>query len=428
MALKYCILLFLISLTAQAKGKVRIANSQEPGIALSGDSISDQKLVNELPESGSGTSKDKPFTVYVPIKGSGNSEYFYGDALPDISSSANSYNLKIPFTASEASNTYLYVAVEYAGSFTVLKRYSENVFSIDSLTDSFEIDIYTLCGSDGTLATYCSGLLPTSDPIKQLPVNYYFFTSETDISLLTTVSASTYPDGIYIKVNYSNKIYSKSSNFLTLSSLGVGDKSLTISYSYSGETITHSKDVLVFSHLAATPNVSETYGQNVTDGDLLNSNKASQENNGIRESGLIIVFDLENDTSYTFSVAIIDKFGFLTVLSNQETAIPIEIETFIQKNACFLLSAGFKEKHFVLDTYRWIRDSVLLKTTWGRHFVNFYYEKAPYYSYYVYHSKVLGFLVRFLAYMFLAILIATSFFLLLLFVYLASKIKRRIEF
>jgi hypothetical protein len=107
---------------------------------------------------------------------------------------------------------------------------------------------------------------------------------------------------------------------------------------------------------------------------------------------------LQNGVEATVSVASIDKFGFSTTLSNSLPGTPLEIEPLLKKTACFLLTAGFGEEHYVITYFRNIRDQVLAENWLGRKFIGFYYSTAPKYALIIYKCETLRLIIRGSAY------------------------------
>ena len=83
-------------------------------------------------------------------------------------------------------------------------------------------------------------------------------------------------------------------------------------------------------------------------------------------------------------------------LSASLVGSPQNIETFLEEQSCYLLSAGFQNDHYVLDYFRKFRDEVLMHHPVGQWLVKAYYHTSPKYAHYIYKSHLLSAVVRFL--------------------------------
>ena len=106
------------------------------------------------------------------------------------------------------------------------------------------------------------------------------------------------------------------------------------------------------------------------------------------------VNNLTNSDTYNVSILFEDKYKFGTVLSNDMIGQPKEIEELLKKNACFLLTAGFGEDHFVINYFRNFRDTILSQSYLGRAFIHTYYELAPKYALMIYHNEAIRAVIR----------------------------------
>lgn len=93
---------------------------------------------------------------------------------------------------------------------------------------------------------------------------------------------------------------------------------------------------------------------------------------------------LTNGTTYCFRAAVVDKAGNIrgfTALANidniESKATPEEVNGLLDEGNCFIATAAYgnplNEK---IDTFRQFRDEVLLKFSWGKKLVAFYYENS----------------------------------------------------
>jgi hypothetical protein len=103
----------------------------------------------------------------------------------------------------------------------------------------------------------------------------------------------------------------------------------------------------------------------------------------------LTVNNLVNNQTYIFSLVTVNKWQFATVGSVATTLTPQAIDTFLQEQSCYLLSAGFGTIHPTVNFFRAFRDEVLLPSNWGRQFVTMYYETAPTYATQIYQTGYL---------------------------------------
>ncbi|CAN0143230.1 unnamed protein product, partial [Chrysoparadoxa australica] len=93
--------------------------------------------------------------------------------------------------------------------------------------------------------------------------------------------------------------------------------------------------------------------------------------------GQVKVEGLTNDFCYGIRVVQCDLYGFCSRASQQIQNHPEDIQTLLEKQACFFFTAGFGERHYVVDYFQEWRDQVLRKFWLGRLFVKWYYSFAP---------------------------------------------------
>ena len=223
--------------------------------------------------------------------------------------------------------------------------------------------------------------------------------NETSLGIGATIDLATYPNGMYVEVNLSNQI---NPNILTtITNVRQGDKRAFLEYT-SNQAFTGGKFVRVIERPAST--TAETIGS--TSGTLNGREQSYLQNSEFA------VTDLVNGQAYNFSVLFIDNYNFTTKLSPTASATPQLIEELLKKEACFLLTAGFGEEHFIIDYFRNFRDTILAKTYLGRAFINVYYELAPKYALIIYQHEGLRAMIRGTAYV--VYFIMTNFVIILL--------------
>ncbi len=356
-----------------------------------GDISTYQEMIMDDPSSGDGASSDDPFVVYIPIdtndaSPSDQAEYTVltaSSSMPKITANVPAIHLKFYVEIIDYNSETIQAAV-YNGS-----EYKDFTISPTSLgSDQYLVSINwsSMCDEIGT---NCSSFLSLADGLREDDFTFFVYASTTDATPGTTIDTSSVT-GVYYKLNMSDKI---PSGAITVSSMVIGDENLTLNYS-NGSSITEMDDSIIYKLLM--------YNHNTGASDTSNSpvQTATQGINGVysfetpNRSGAVTAQDLVNGTTYNFSLALVNKYQFASVLSDSIVGTPIEIETLLNENQCYLVTAGFQKEHYVLDYFRHIRDSILLKSSLGLKFVELYYATAPDYAPIVYNSKWLTALVR----------------------------------
>lgn len=262
--------------------------------------------------------------------------------------------------------------------------------------------------------SFVGGSLSTIAGVSQLFYVYYVdpvtnptYSPNPNVPVDTT--SDSYP-GFYTKINFSNQIPTPKPALTTLN-LARGDTQLTINYStnyFSGDGGSWKTLMLkVITTITDGDNIFDAIGGALVGpctadgvpGDL-NANQICYQLYPYQQNGSLTVSNLTNDTTYLLTVAHVSKFKFVTAVPTNGSGRPQEIQAFIKEQSCFFLSAGFGDRHFVLDYLRGFRDSVLLKNKLGKAMVNFYYQIAPQYTPYIYGNPLIAFLMRFVGYSF----------------------------
>lgn len=216
--------------------------------------------------------------------------------------------------------------------------------------------------------------------------------------------------GVYVKARFSSQLPTPQP---TLSSLNLarGDTQLTINYSTGFSNLQadagpwRTLALKVISTITDGNNLFNSVGGGLVGactsdgvpGDLLPTAVCYQLY-PYAQNGSLTVSNLTNNVTYLLSVAHVSKFKFVTTIPTNGSGRPQEIQAFIKEQNCFFLSAGFGDHHYVLDYMRTFRDTVLLKNTVGKLFVNYYYDFAPQYTPYIYQNPPIAALMRGLGY------------------------------
>lgn len=114
---------------------------------------------------------------------------------------------------------------------------------------------------------------------------------------------------------------------------------------------------------------------------------------------------LQNGTQYELLAANVDQSGIVSLFSNPGNvgnlgvATPAAVSGLLDDKKCFIATAAFgspMEEHVV--RFRAFRDQVLMRTSFGRAFVEFYYEYSPDAAKFIQSNEVLKTVTRFLLY------------------------------
>ena len=371
----YLIFTLLFSLfTAELFAETSIApyldNDDEVLVSVS-NGISYTSVLTEI--DGDGSSESSAIKVYAPVDDGASSAHNLNGG--NILSGAGNIRLRLEISNSMATAQYLTLAYQKDS-----KWYISSQESIGSATsnDDYFVDI------------------PHSkvwnNPASKVESLYlYVFFTETPYS---TVGAGEEIDessllvgGLYYRIYLSARTYAAAPySTPTLHFVLKGDGRLYIQY--TGE-LTPDAYKSVAIKLNA-PSGSQDVATATSVGTIVDENYSSCSG-GLQQ---IIVNNLINDLPYNMAVACVDKFNFATKFTASISGTPEPISAFLEKNACYFISAGFGEEHYVLAFFREFRDQVLLESSWGQDFVGWYYRTAPKYANIVYTSDSLSFMVR----------------------------------
>jgi hypothetical protein len=348
--------------------------------------------------SGDGTSESAPMTVYIPTGNTSvtnQNEYFYlyrsgGQTPLDVASTNRTSNAIIfPLRINTTSTAkYITAAVKVGGTYIVAGQSLTN-YSNNTDTDiDFNMSPYEFCStypfSSGT-NNPCS-----SSSAYSVDMTVFFYLTSSSIAQGTTFDSSSASTGLYFTLKFSNRI---STVTIAIDTPKVGDRRLTLPYTSSAAFATP-RAVLVYDFdgsFPSIPSAGETVGSQTTGG--LRSKETAYAQNGE-----VVVTDLTNSTKYVLSLTFIDMYGFTSLLAPEVSATPLEIQELLKKQACFLLTAGFGEEHYVISYFRHFRDTVLAESFLGRMFIHNYYKYAPKYALMIYKHDSIRALIRGAAY------------------------------
>jgi len=400
----FLILLVLCASTQVLAQSVRLRTDIDLAVSGTTSSGANSISLNVVKPSGEATAETGPAIVYVPIENSvTDSHLYYFNAKAGVPTSlfntgVTSDVVNVPLRIITLnSDLYLYAAVKDttdSNKFKVIKQYSTSPMTQGQTYDvAFPLAPANICA---TLVSDCTYLAANSNsPTEKSFIVYFFLSSASSYGVNQEVTIASAPlnNGIYFNFYMSNRVYPDSSLRITINSVRAGDKRAILSYTGSGTLSTdYAKAVKVFKHSALPTATNSPIGDSGYTGALLAEDFVYLQNSEVTVSGLT------NSEEAILSVVFLDKFNFVTTLSKEVSATPLEIQELLKKNACFLLTAGFGEDHYIIDYFRHFRDTILSKSYLGRAFISVYYETAPKYALMIYHNETIRAVIRGFAY------------------------------
>lgn len=409
--------IYCLSFSVFAESTVRYADTSfETAISRDGSNFVDIPATS----SGNGSSSSSPVKFYVPIANADNTlatRFTLGDPtlyMPLLSTASNfqAYVRGRFEIDNNDGNVSLYAAVKKSDTeFLIFHRFSE-VLS-DGL---FTINFANICtfNSNYSSAMNCDDYDTGNTGTKTTQI--YIFQS-TDNSIDTTagnvVNPSSSTGGLFLEIYWATKLPGGASQVVTQTELKKGDK--TLKTVFTSTTISSSDIKSVFACSKESSSLGTT---SVVTAGCFRGTTLFKSLDTTAISGEGTLRELTNGITYFVSVGIETNYHVSTLLSNELSQSPLQIEALLAKQQCYILSAGFQEEHFVVDFYKFIRDRILLKFSVGKGFVHWYYKTAPQYTSAIINSPKIAFVIRTFAYLGLL----TFFLLNLIFVRFAFKL------
>lgn len=419
--MKLCLTIFLIfsSLSAFSTDKVRVYDTANMNMYGTTNATF---LLNSVKPSGDGNTEATAANVYVPMDimlpslPTANSNYFKlnagsistnlfgyngsigsGDVSPDSGETTlKAYSIAFPLKITTTGGKYLQAAVKNGTTYYIVARDSTLYTNVTDSAVTMSISPQNICRYIAGASPNCSSFDQAGSPTKAaLSLVVYFFVASTQDTFGTTVAdlPTTYPEGLFFKINLSSKTYSAADIVVALNDLRKGDRHLTGTFS-SSSTISTSdfKETVAFNHATGAPGCTLPGPVSGCAGAFFSNSISSGQ------SGEFNLTNLVNETPYTISVGLADKYGFVSALSNYDTETPIAIEELLKKQSCYILTAGFGEEHYITNFFRSYRDHVLAHSWFGKNFIRAYYHSAPHYALIIYKSEAMRFVIRTMAY------------------------------
>lgn len=370
-------------------------------------------LIDDANHSGSETD---PFELFVPVESRGgatsNLDFFSVGCgatrdvltIPNISSDTLANNIpfvSVALTHNESVQKNVVIAVQTGSNYTVIARSFTNLSTgtaeLIQLTFS-NICSEATCTEIGTQETVANTMFSESILFAAWVVDTSDTTTIDDTTWTTTQLGDL--NAIFIDIKFSSQV--DTTNSPLIEEVAKGDTVLPITFNRGSVNTTAfpladiHKVLMIEYGTNGAQGASTMEAIESTGG--LTCNFSIAETDPI-EGGTVKLTALENGKDFDVAIAFKNVYGFISLFSPSSVGQTRAIETFLQEQACFLLSAGFQTEHYVIDYFREFRDNVLLNYEWGRIFVDYYYEIAPEYTHYVYNNPVLSFVVKVLGFM-----------------------------
>lgn len=348
---------------------------------------------------GESTDEASAAKVYVPIEIGTNVDFTTLPVTDLFNTGSGSQTITYPLLVStDANDRYLYALVKFSAA-SPASFYSAAVFSALIPASSANTQVnFSLTPNDICKVTgnTCNAITTATAPVKVIVYFYLSSVAGQDITGSQAIDVATATGGVYFETQLSAKVYDAGTLIPVMTNLSVGDKRLVITYgSTSQMDPALFKRVIAYGYTdTSTIKSGGKAFQRADTGALINKDIDISK----AQSGELTIADLSNNTTYNVALAFQDKFLFASALSESRIGKPIAIQELLKKQACYLLTAGFGEEHYVITFFRHYRDQVLANSWLGRKFINIYYKTAPRYALMIYKSETIRFMIRMAAY------------------------------
>ena len=305
--------------------------------------------------------------------------------VPDITGATGQFQTYLRLANRTGQERYLYASVQDPNDSANYKIVTTASSAFESQTETelfwHPILFDRLCNSID-----CSDLLTGTSHTEDVLI-YFFLDEQSNRGFGTDVDPSVQTGGVYLRLYLSVRIPIA---IVTLNELTRGDTRLKVSF--EGQTIDDFDRFLGLVNANGAGNL-PAGGSPVQDA-LMVMGTELRDFEQLITSGEVNLTGLENGVAYEVSLAFEDKFLMASPISDAFSEVPMEIEALLEKEACYILSAGFAEEHYITDFFKKVRDKIMLKSILGRSFVDWYYETAPHYTPLIYSSALLSWFVR----------------------------------
>jgi len=339
---------------------------------------------------GDGKTKEAAYKTYTPFESGSNNQNsnFYINGYSLGNSTGGSLNFNIDIELDGLSSQSVFAALRKDNTDTSYVVVTEVAVSSDG-SITLPVNFLDLCDAGANLGGdfNCTTLTGSDSATEDFYI--YLFVGGNGLSVDGVIDPAdnNYDNGIFIYTYASTNVSDYTGGSTVMSSLVAsrGDQSAYLDYAGAINSTTYIDGTVLYES-ADTTALSELF------------------DTGASESGEILVKNLTNGVTKNYYLRFKDLFGYVSGAAGPATVTPADIQTLLEEKSCYLVTAGFQRDHYVLDYFRHIRDSYLLKNSLGRSIVNIYYSTAPKYALFIYQNKVLSLLVRGVSYVLYAVL------------------------
>ena len=352
-------------------------------------------------DDGTGEAPDSAPIFHIPIESANNTPYLTTPELSVslITGSVARSVITIPVEVSISStNDTLdaFIAAPKSGSQQYQVVHNHPGVADDDNID-LKPDLKNICDEDGSLELDCTPFRAGRTGKDEITLFLAIgVRGQVDASpSADSIDPADYPDGIYIKLKLSSVISATPPELLKLHK---GDGRLGAQFDLRGIN-TEDGDSLYAYVQEKTP--SDNDNCNDLENALAGTYATLPENDGVHRNlrslsaaGTVSIRHLKNNICYSIQMYYRDKYQFASQLSNGFHASPESLEKLLEKNSCFLLTAGFGGDDPIVDDFRHFRDHTLRHSFLGRALIHLYYTFAPALAPYVAASPFLSSMVR----------------------------------
>ena len=395
--MKLIFLLFLLSSNLFAQDfTVRFNDLESLSALASKASDTPMSVTIEKPVNGGiGNAETDQVLAWMPIGGNDNQANFSTITtpanLPELNSAGDAYFfIDLKLTNLHTDDMYANIAVKDTNgdykAFPLSNTDATRLVSANGTKDlRVTFKLGSMCGNISS--NYCNN----STAISESYSLFFYLATSTEDNVVVTTSDK----GIFLNLKTSNTL---PENNFTLNSLQRGDSRLFADVQ-SGNTITQMGEDFLRVEVFKYGNQVEQAAQSIGAGGASSMLELSTETHSSTfDNGEVNVSGLTNDTAYNLAVTKVNKYLFAAPLSNSLVATPENIQALLEKEACYLLSAGFQREHDVINYFRHFRDNFLMSFDLGIDFVKWYYRTAPMFTKDIIESPFLSAIIRGIGY------------------------------
>ena len=345
------------------------------------------KLLTPEDYTGNAAEEEDAAQVYCPISdGASQSHFVLANPIPNIASGMVRARLTID-NQNSSQGYHLHTAVKGEDDgYTVVWR-DATVYSGAGLKTGYPtFPLQQVCnfGSRDECERLEDGEMNDNEDFL-----IYFFLSEDGLPEGTQIDPTDwrYAGGAYFRLFLSDDVIDEGNlSSVSVGNLVKGDGRLSLGYSMTRPRLFHS----LYAVVRTTPT---PLSSNTIDGYIADRIDPLEGTSDAADEGRVWVSDLDNGTEYFVGLVAGNMYRFATRVSEFRDGIPLEQLDVLDGN-CYILSAGFRRHHFVVEYFRFLRDRLLPLLPLGQKLIDFYYRTAPEYALVIYDNPLLGFLVR----------------------------------